>query len=272
MRLLPRLGRLHFLVIAAHADLQTHGVGKIARSLNRAGQPNRVGRLQWTSSVALRSSERLGGICKAIIWDLDGVLVDSLGLRLAGLDNAAPRAMAPDEGELRRWLCHGPRTALRNIPGANASLRDFERFCRRVASQYLKEFAGVRHTLEALEQVGIKQGLVTSRTAADTERWLTLCGVPNVFQVRITYSDRLRPKPDPSSLVVVADRLHATLQESAYIGDTIEDGIACERAGMAFLLAGWGTPDVEEVLSAVTPDGVMESPTDVLSWVRGNNR
>ncbi len=209
---------------------------------------------------------------KAIIWDLDGVIVDSLGLRLAALMNAASGAgvKAPDERDLRQWLCHGPRIALRNIQGANTSLRDFERFCRRVAPQYLKEFAGISETLEYLDQVGVRQGLVTSRTATDTERWLDLCNVPRLFQARITYSDGFRPKPDPASLLVVAERLEVAAQESAYVGDTIDDGIACERAGMAFLLAGWGTPDPDEVLAAVSSDGVMQSPADVLSWVRGN--
>ena len=80
------------------------------------------------------------------------------------------------------------------------------------------------------------------------------------------------PRPDAASLLVVADRLQVTVRESAYIGDTIEDGIACERAGMDFLLAGWGTPDADEVLAAVRSDGVMESPADILSWVHGGHR
>ena len=213
-------------------------------------------------------------MCKAIIWDLDGVIVNSLGLRLAALTNAASGVgvETPDERDLRRWLCHGPKFALRNIAGANTSLRDFERFCRRVATQYLTEFAGISQTIEALDQAGVRQGLVTARTATDTERWLDLCHIPKLFQARITYSDRIRPKPDPASLLVIADRLQATVLESAYIGDTIEDGIACERAEMAFLLAGWGTPDANEVLNAVNPAAVMNRPADVLSWVRGGHR
>ena len=211
---------------------------------------------------------------KAVIWDLDGVIVDSLGLRLSGLRNAASEAgvKVPDEGDLRRWLCYGPKFALRNIKGANTSLRDFERICRRAAPEYLREFAGISQTLASLDQAGVRQGLVTSRTATDTERWLVLCHIPRLFQATVTYSDGLRPKPDPVSLSVVADRLQVTAQESVYIGDTIDDGIACERAGMAFLLAGWGTPDAAEVLGAVSPDGVMERPADVLSWVHGDHQ
>lgn len=211
---------------------------------------------------------------KAIIWDLDGVIADSLGLRLAALRNAASEVgvEAPDERDLRRWLCHGPKFALNNIKGANTSLRDFERFCRRVAPQCLAEFPDISQTLEALNEVGVGQGLVTSRTATDTERWLDLCRAPRLFQARITYSDGLRSKPDPASLLAVAERLEVSVSESAYVGDTIDDGIACERTGMAFLLAGWGTPDAEEVLSAVSPDGVMASPAEVLSLVSGDHR
>lgn len=213
-------------------------------------------------------------MCKAILWDLDGVLVDSLGVRLAALGNAASEAgvEVPDERDLRRWLCHGPKVALTNIAGANTSLRDFERFCRRVAPRFLTGFPGIDQTLASLHRAGVRQGLVTSRTARDADRWLALCHVPRLFQAQITYSDGLRPKPDPASLLAVADGLQVTAQESAYIGDTIEDGIACERAGMAFLLAGWGTPDADEVLAAVTSDGFMESPADVLSWVYGGRR
>lgn len=209
----------------------------------------------------------------AIIWDLDGVLVDSLRLRIAALRNAASEAsvVVPDEESLRRWLCHGPRFALRKIPGANTSLRDFEQFSRRAASQYLTGFAGISQILKSIDQKGVRQGLVTSRTASDTDRWLNLCHIPRVFHSRITYSDQLPSKPNPAGLLAIADLLQVDVRESAYIGDTIEDGIACKRARMAFLLAGWGTPDVNEVLAAVGPARVMNIPSDVLSCAGGGH-
>ena len=109
---------------------------------------------------------------KAVIWDLDGVLVDSLGLRLAGLLHAAEVAgvSPPGDPHLRRWLSHGPREALRNIPGANSSLRDFESYCRRIAKHHIRRFTGIDEALSSLQREGFRQGLVTSRTAADTER------------------------------------------------------------------------------------------------------
>ena len=60
------------------------------------------------------------------------------------------------------------------------------------------------------------------------------------------------------------------VEDCAYVGDTIEDGIACDRADMTFLLAGWGTPDAEEVLANVTPRAVMNSPTEILKWALEN--
>ena len=211
---------------------------------------------------------------EAVIWDLDGVLVDSLPLRIEGLRHAATRAGAalPDEADLRRWLCHGPRLALSNIPGASTSLRDFERYCRRVAGDHIGKFEGLNDTLESLEAEGLRQALVTSRTATDTDRWLALCNLPSrFFDHRITYSDRLPSKPNPGGLIAAADRLGISPGRCAYIGDTIDDGVACDRAGMPFLLAGWGTPDVAEVLSQTTPHAVLERPHEVLTWIQGES-
>ena len=204
----------------------------------------------------------------AIVWDLDGVLVDSLALRLAGLRHVASEEglEAPSDAELRRWLCHGPRLALERLTGSRASLRTFERFCRGSARQYLSGFAGVDEVLNSLRRLGVRQGLATSRTAADVDRWLKLCGVPMVFDAKVTYSDRLRSKPAPESLLAAATRLGVAPREAAYVGDTVEDGTACELAGMSFLLAGWGTPDSDEVLTAVSPSIVLDSPQALLAW------
>ena len=182
---------------------------------------------------------------EAVIWDLDGVLVDSIELRLAGLRHAAEVAgvSPPGEPDLRRWLSHGPREALGNIPGANTSLRNFEGYCRRVAKHHVQGFLGIDEALSNLRQEGFRQGLVTSRTAADTDLWLAMCDLSSAyFNVMITHSDRLPSKPYPGGLLAAADRLGSNPSKCIYIGDTIVDGIASKRAGMRFLLAGWGHP------------------------------
>ena len=205
----------------------------------------------------------------SIIWDLDGVLVDSLALRIAGIADAASKVgvSLPNEMDLRRWLCKGPKNALRQMPGVPTSLQPFEAFCRRAAPQHLKTFPGIDKTTKQLQRMGIRQALVTSRTSTDTNRWLNLGNVPSVFDVHITGSDRYRSKPHPDGLFAAVEKLATSVNDCAYLGDTIEDGEACERAGMKFLLAGWGTPDAAEVLAYVKTETVMHSPSDVLTWV-----
>ena len=209
---------------------------------------------------------------EVVIWDLDGVLVDSIELRLAGLRHASEAAgvTPPSEHDLRRWLSHGPREALRNIPGANRSLRAFESYCRRVVGHHIRRFAGIDEVLSRLRREGFKQGLVTSRTAADTKRWLSMCELSSTrFDVMITYSDRLPSKPHPGGLLTAAGRLGSGPDKCVYIGDTIEDGVASDRAGMRFLLAGWGAPDTGAVLSEIGQAVVLGNPADVLPWVHG---
>ena len=202
------------------------------------------------------------------------MLVDSLGLRLAGLRYAAAESgvEVPPEAEMRRWLCHNPRVALHNMAGVTIFPRVFEDYCRRVAGKHLEGFAGIAQTLRDLQRSGVKQGLVTSRNARDTRRWLALCDVPDVFDVKITYSRRLRSKPHPDGLLAAAGNLGVAPDDAVYIGDTIEDGTACERAGMPFLLAAWGAPDLGEILSSVEPTFVAESPADALAFILGDSQ
>jgi len=162
----------------------------------------------------------------------------------------------------------GPRNALRQMPGVPTSLQPFEAFCRRAAKQYLKPFPGIDETTRHLHQIGVKQAVVTSRTSTDTDRWLNLCRIPKVFEVHITGSDKYRSKPHPDGLLAAAEKLGVGPNGCAYVGDTIEDGKACERADIAFLLAGWGTPCAEEVLAKITSKAVINSPTEILTWVR----
>ena len=156
------------------------------------------------------------------------------------------------------------------MPGVSSSLRVFEGYCRRVAGQHIRRFPGIDEVLPSLRREGVKQGLVTSRTAADTKRWLAMCGLSSArFDVMITHSDRLPSKPHPGGLLAAADKLGPAPDKCVYIGDTIEDGVASDRAGMKFLLAGWGAPDISAVLSEIDQAVVLEKPADVLSWLLG---
>ena len=155
--------------------------------------------------------------------------------------------------------------------GEFTSLRDFESYCRRIAKHHIQEIPRASTKLcRVCSREGFRQGLVTSRTAADTKRWLAMCELSSAcFDVMITYSDRLPSKPHPGGLLAAADRLSSGPGKCVYIGDTIVDGIASNRAGMRFLLAGWGTPDTGAVLCEVGQVVVLEDPVDVLPWVHG---
>jgi phosphoglycolate phosphatase-like HAD superfamily hydrolase len=125
----------------------------------------------------------------AILFDVDGVLVDSVGWTYAAYIHAlcAVGLPPPPADTLRSLLSLSPRAALRGLCGGRAdSHAAFAAYTRFVASsggmqsEYLRPFPGVPHTLAGLQSAGIRMGAVTSRNRADAVRHLRAGGVESL--------------------------------------------------------------------------------------------
>ena len=72
-------------------------------------------------------------------------------------------------------------------------------------------------------------------------------------------------KPDPLPLQVAAERIGIDCSECVYIGDDERDIIAGRAAGMKTLVAAYGYIEADIDIQAWCADGVIDSPTDLLT-------
>ncbi len=172
---------------------------------------------------------------KAILFDLDGVLVDSIYAWLSvfndtrkyfGLKQVPKKEFigdfgAPIESDVKKYF-------------KGRTIKEVERaydmnFKKRKA--LVKLFPEAVDTLKKLKQRPIKIGLITNSTRFIASAILAHFKLKKYFQVIVTMDDVKRRKPAPDMILKAFKILKVKPENTILVGDTMNDMIAGKRAG-----------------------------------------
>lgn len=208
----------------------------------------------------------------AVLFDLDGTLIDSYDLIAAAFREACRTVLGrePTEAEVTsRWgeplpvrLAAVDPTRVPELAAAYAAA--YERDHDRMAVV----FPGVREMLAALAARGLKMGIVTSKRRRSTELAIARFGLAPYIAAAVSAEDTSAPKPAAEPVLEAARRLGADVAAIGVVGDGAYDVQAARAAGARSIAALWGTRD-REALLASGPDYVAERPEDVVALVSG---
>lgn len=203
---------------------------------------------------------------KAVLFDLDGTLIDSID-HIVDCWQYAMRACLGREVTREDVLPSVGRTLVDAFeaiaPGRSEELLVAYRV-RQVATHDtdVTLVPGTLETLEALRAAGLKVGMVTSKGIAVAGRGLDLFGLRPYFDVLVTFEDSTRHKPHPDPLFVACERLGIKPAESVYVGDARWDIEAARAAGMRSVGVTWGA-GTEEEIAAAAPDWTVNSMSEI---------
>lgn len=208
---------------------------------------------------------------RTIVFDLDGTLIDSLGLILASyrhtMETHLGRRM---EDEL--WV-RGMGTPLavqmlefgRDEAEAASMIDTYTRHNLANHDRLVIPYPGVKEAIRALRVRGMKLAIATSKRAEATKLGLARCGLPeDWFAGIVTADDVTRPKPDPQP-VLMALELAAEKDpaRAVYVGDSVHDMRSGRAAGVVTAAVLWG-PNSRETLAVTEPDLWAETPAQLL--------
>lgn len=207
--------------------------------------------------------------CKAVFFDLDGTLLDSVPMIIrVTRETLAAMGIHIDDMTLRHAIGIPLKVqAHRFAPGREQQfLDDYRAAYLPQAHQDSRLFPGTLEMLRELRENGCLTGLVTSKNARGTSRAIELTGLTGMFDCVITADDVERYKPDPEPMEKAMAQLHVTAAESLYVGDSAFDVDMAQRAGVMMVGVSWGARTREE-LELICPDGVVDDWKSFLALI-----
>jgi len=211
----------------------------------------------------------------AVLFDLDGTLIDSIELILNSARYAFEgRTPAPDDAE---WLS-GVGTPLAEMFRLYAKdPADVEMLVERYREYQLpnhdrlvRAYEGVVETVHGLRVARHPLAVVTSKTESLARRGIELVGIGSCFDVIIGCDSTTRHKPHPEPVLAALERLGREPAEAVFVGDSVHDMAAGNAAGVATIAALWG-PFSREILAPSAPSHYLERIADLPALLRPLN-
>ena len=208
----------------------------------------------------------------AVLFDLDGTILDSIGIYYQIIEIVCKRLHLPmpSREKLREAAKNGDFEWEQVFPGKTQQEKAImvERTREIIAEIYpnlfrtqAKLIPNAKKTLEAILQKGIKMGIVTStprQSMAVKLHPLMDSGINDLLEVIIHADDVPRKKPAPDPLLEGSKRLGILPEHCMYVGDARTDIQAGKAAGMKTVGVLTGFDD-HKALSRENPDSIIES-------------
>lgn len=216
----------------------------------------------------------------AVIFDMDGTLIDSIDIYFEIVEIALRRLELPQVS--RTKILDAAETGDFNwdlvLPDEVKNKKDeiivaAWEIINEVAPQMFEEnlelIRGADNILQNISSGMPKIGLVTSTQRQHLKikmQPLKSAGVERLFEVIITSDDVPNRKPDPDPLIECAKRLDVNPNKCVYVGDTRTDMQAGKAAGMRTVgvLTGF---DEYEILEKENPDAIIDSVQNLLEVI-----
>jgi len=187
---------------------------------------------------------------EAVIFDLDGTLIDSAADIAAALNEVLGRRdLPPFPIERVKEMIGGGIPALikRALAAHGVAPDDIQPLVADMIGVYADRattltvlYDGAEDVLAHSQAAGVKLALCTNKLQAITDIIMRDLGIAHYFSAVVGAEPGRPRKPDPEALHVVLDALGLTAEQAVMVGDSGADAGAAKAAGMALVMASFG--------------------------------
>lgn len=186
-------------------------------------------------------------VIRAVLIDLDGTLVDTLGeiveavnvtLREAGREPVSTQTVAEAVGE-------GAPSLIAKIFGADEVDRrmpDYMRHYHVLNGSSAALYPNVEEGLARMHALGLSIACVTNKPSELVRPLLESLDVADQFDLIVGGGDVARKKPHPDALLFACERFGVEPAAAVMVGDSQNDALAAHAGGLISLTVPYGYP------------------------------
>lgn len=221
------------------------------------------------SSVHQQGASALDSPKNVVIFDLDGVVVDSTAVMRKAFDIAYAEVVGEGPAPFEEYNRHLGRYFPDIMRIMDLPLEMEEPFVRESyrMAHLVPLFDGVVELLRDLREAGFRLAVATGKSGPRARSLLQQLEVLDQFEHVIGSDEIARPKPAPDIVLHALELLGAAPQDAVMVGDAVTDLASARGASVAAIAALWGESD-EAALLAEKPDAALRAPGELLTLLR----
>lgn len=213
---------------------------------------------------------------KAVIFDLDGTLLDTLEDLAAAVNYALKQMGYPERTieEVRRFVGNGVAKLMKRAVPVGTTKEDMEKTLLSFKEYYTAHskdrtrlYEGVEKMLLRLQKNGIKMAIVSNKLhpAVQILRDTYFSGIIEVA-IGEQEDKGVRKKPAPDTVLQALSLLSCTKEEAVYVGDSDVDIETAKNCGMPCVSVTWGFRSREFLISHGATE-IIDNPEDIFPYL-----
>jgi pyrophosphatase PpaX len=199
---------------------------------------------------------------RAVVFDLDGTIVDSVELIVVSFQHAIREVLGREAGREEAIANVGrplkEQMIMLSPEHADELVATYREFNHREHDRMLTLYDGILNLLHTPQIRGVKLGLVTSKSRYTTQMAFDLTGIESYFDAAVCADESPRNKPSPDPIMLCLEQLGVSPGDAVYVGDSPADIQAAKAAGVDSIAVTWGVFP-EEALAAEKPDKLVHT-------------
>jgi len=193
---------------------------------------------------------------KAILFDLDGTLLDTLDDLTESCNFALKTLGFPPrkKEEIRRFVGNGARRLIElSLPDGkgelvSSALEIFRAHYASHSGDQTRAYEGILPLMDTLKKEGYRLAIVSNKPDFAVKE------LARTFFSQVDFAvgekENVRRKPAPDTVLQAMEKLSVKREESVYVGDSEVDVKTAENAGIRCIAVTWGFRDREELEEA----------------------
>ena len=211
---------------------------------------------------------------RALIFDLDGTLADTIGGIQDGMNETMIHYGYPEKSyeDIRRAIGNGARLLVKRCMPADAAEDDalvsevlafYDDAYSRTYMHTRECYEGMVEAVKTLHARGYRLAVLSNKQDTYTKRLVAQLFPDGEFSVVMGQTD-LPTKPDPTVPTMIAAQLGVEVRECAMIGDSDVDIRTAQNADMTGVACSWGYRERQK-LSDLAPHHLVDRPAELLA-------